>query len=62
MNNDELKTKAIEINARAKGLQKQLPVHLKMMPEIKQTLSLINDISEVLLCLSQKQNIHQGER
>jgi len=52
---NKLKTKTIEIHARAQGLQKQLPVHLKLMPEIKQTLALINDISEVLLCLAQMQ-------
>jgi len=55
MQNDELKIKAIDIHERAQGLQSQLPMHLKLMPEIKQTLALINDISEVLLCLTQHQ-------
>ncbi len=56
MQNDELKTKAIDIHERANRLQKKLPAHLKLMPEIKQTLALINDISEVLLCLAQHQH------
>lgn len=53
---NELKLKAIDIHERAESLKKQLPMHLKLMPEIKQTLTLINDISEVLLCLTQMQN------
>ncbi len=46
---------ASHIVEQAKSLQKQLPAHLKLMPEIKQTLSLIHQISEVLLCLAQNQ-------
>ncbi len=55
MQKAELKTKAIDIHERANLLQKKLPAHLKLMPEIKHTLALINDISEVLLCLAQHQ-------
>ena len=48
-----LHIKTVEIQAKAKALQKRLPTHLKLVPEIKQTLSLVNDISEVLVCLAE---------
>ncbi len=51
---DELKLKTTDIHARAAALKTQLPAHLKMLPQIQQTLALIQDISEVLLCLTQQ--------
>lgn len=55
MNIEDLKVKTIDIHERADSLQKKLPVHLKMMPDIKHALALIHDMSEVLLCLTQMQ-------
>jgi len=47
-----LNDKAHAIHERAQALTDSLPVHLKLMPEIKQTLALMQDISALLVLLT----------
>jgi len=51
--------KALAIQQQAQTLKDTMPVHLKMLPEVKKTISLINDISAVLVLLTHdKKDIH----
>ncbi len=53
----KLNEQAKEIQQQAQALKDTMPVHLKMLPEVRKTISLINDISAVLVLLTHN---HEG--
>jgi len=55
-----LNERALEIQKKAQSLKDTTPVHLKLLPEIRQTLALINEISDVLVQLTHTPGEHHA--
>lgn len=53
----ELHQRATAIREQTQTLQQALPIHLRLMPELTQALALVEDMSQLLLDITQ----HLGE-
>ena len=49
----ELEKQTRDIAEQASALKGKMPMHLKVLPEIQTTLALINDMSKVLVAITQ---------